>query len=199
MNFRESVENTWEIEAKTIADLSKTIDKEKLEDLMNAILNCKGKIITSGCGTSGTAGMKIAHTLNCVECPSFFMSPAEALHGGLGTVTEDDIVVLLSKGGRSEEIDSIMERSAQKGAKVVGITENEACLLAEQADIFIKIKVEREPDNFNMLATGSTIAAIALFDAVAIAITRVRGYDKKAFLRIHPSGDVGKRLADGKE
>ncbi len=199
MNFQESIENTWEIESKTIADLSKAVDKNKLEDLMNAVINCKGKIITSGCGTSGTAGMKIAHTLNCVECPSYFMSPAEALHGGLGTVSKEDIVVLLSKGGRSEEIDSIMECSSQKGAKVIGITENEDCILAQKADIFIKIKVEREPDDFNMLATGSTLAAIALFDAVAIAITRIRGYDKEDFLRIHPSGDVGKRLAGGRE
>lgn len=194
MTFQESVTDTWKIEAKTITSLEKVVDIEKLEQLMNHILKCRGKVITSGCGTSGTAGMKIAHTLSCVECPSLFLSPAAALHGGLGAVTAEDIVILLSKGGNSEEMDLMLNSSKEKGAFTVGVTENEESQLAKEANLFLMVKTEKEPDDFNMLATGSTLAVIAVFDALAIAITRLRGYDKKDFLRIHPGGEVGRRL-----
>lgn len=195
MTFIESLTDTWKAEAFIVASLEESVDKERLELLMHRILECEGKVIISGCGTSGMAGMKIAHTLSCVECPSLFLTPSEGLHGGLGVVTGRDIVILLSKGGHSEEIDLILKSSREKGAFTVGVTENEDSRLAKESDLFLKVKAEKEPDDFNLLATGSTMAVIAVFDALAIAITRIRGYEKKDFLRIHPCGQVGKQLA----
>lgn len=134
MTFTESVKDTWGIEAKTIGSLMQTMDLGKLEHLMRCILYCKGKIITSGCGTSGTAGMKIAHTLSCVECPALFLSPAAALHGGLGLVTKEDLVILLSKGGHSDEIDQMLKGSREKGAFIAGVSEHEDSGLAKGAE-----------------------------------------------------------------
>lgn len=195
MTFEESVTDTWRSEAEILDSLAQTVDKGKLELLMGSILECKGKIITSGCGTSGTAAMKIAHTLSCVECPALFLSPAAALHGGLGLAEKEDLVILISKGGNSGEMDLMLNAVREKGAFTVAVTENEDSMLAKGANLFLKIKVKKEPDDFNMLATGSTIAVIAVFDALAISVMRIRGYDKRDFLRIHPGGQVGKLLA----
>lgn len=195
MTFWESVTDTWRAEALIVSSLEETVDSKRLELLMNKILDGKGKVFTTGCGTSGTAAVKIAHTLSCVECPALFMAPAEALHGGLGAVTKADMVILLSKGGHSEEMDLILKSCKEKGVFTIGVTENENSILARECNLFLKVKAEKEPDDFNMLATASTMAVIAVFDALAIAITRLRGYEKEAFLRNHPGGQVGKQLS----
>lgn len=196
MDFKESVSDTLKAESDIISYLSSSIDFSQLEKLAQLIADCSGKVILSGCGTSGTACKKIVHTLNCVEQPSYFLSPAEALHGGLGTLAENDILILVTKGGRTEELDQIFIAAKQKRVKIVAITENEGSMLARRADLFLKVKVEREPDDFNMLATGSTLAVISLFDAISIYIMRKQKYNKEQFLLNHPGGDVGKRLAN---
>ena len=175
MNIRESVVHTLRCESEIIAELEKTVSEEQIEKVMNAFLNCKGKVILTGCGTSGTAAQKIEHTLSCVDCPALFLSPANALHGGMGVVQKDDILVLLSKGGHTEELN-----------------------MAKESDLVLKIKVEKEPDEYNVLATGSILATLAVFDAIAIAISRMKGFSQKGFLKIHPGGDVGKRLSEMK-
>lgn len=196
MDFKESVSDTLRVESDIISYLNKSIDFSQLEKLAQLIADCSGKVILSGCGTSGTACKKIVHTLNCVEQPSYFLSPAEALHGGLGTLAENDILILVTKGGRTEELDQIFIAAKQKRVKIVAVTENEGSMLARQADLFLKVKVEREPDDFNMLATGSTLAVISLFDAISIYIMRKEKYNKEQFLLNHPGGDVGKKLAN---
>lgn len=196
MDFKESVSDTLKAESDIISYLSSSIDFSQLEKLAQLIADCSGKVILSGCGTSGTACKKIVHTLNCVEQPSYFLSPAEALHGGLGTLAENDILILVTKGGRTEELDQIFIAAKQKRVKIVAITENEGSMIARRADLFLKVKVEREPDDFNMLATGSTLAVISLFDAISIYIMRKQKYNKEQFLLNHPGGDVGKRLAN---
>lgn len=196
MDFKESVSDTLKAESDIISYLNTSIDFSQLEKLAQLIADCSGKVILSGCGTSGTACKKIVHTLNCVEQPSYFLSPAEALHGGLGTLAENDILILVTKGGRTEELDQIFIAAKQKRVKIVAITENEGSMIARRADLFLKVKVEREPDDFNMLATGSTLAVISLFDAISIYIMRKQKYNKEQFLLNHPGGDVGKRLAN---
>lgn len=196
MDFKESVSDTLRAESDIISFLNKSIDFLQLEKLAQLIADCSGKVILSGCGTSGTACKKIVHTLNCVEQPSYFLSPAEALHGGLGTLAENDILILVTKGGRTEELEQIFAAARQKGVKIAAVTENEKSMLARSADLFLKVKVEREPDDFNMLATGSTLAVISLFDAISIYIMRKEKYNKEQFLLNHPGGDVGKKLAN---
>ncbi len=192
----DSVIHTLQSEADTIRQLAKDINPAQIEDVTNVIIDCKGKIITSGCGTSGAAARKIAHTLNCVECPALFLSPADAVHGGLGVVQKGDVVILLSKGGATPEINQMILACEKKDAIIIGVTEKEDSYLAKKSKYILKIKIDKEPDDFNMLATASTMAVTAVFDAIAIAVTRIRGYSKKEFLLIHPGGDVGNRLLE---
>jgi D-arabinose 5-phosphate isomerase GutQ len=192
--IRESVLDTLKMESDAILELRSAYDEDSLERVVAAITGCAGTTFISGCGTSGEAAKKIAHTLSCIECPSMFLSPSDALHGGLGAVRAGDIAILISKGGKSREINEIIAPSRAKKALIIGVSETEDSVLAKGSDIFLKVRVSREPDDFDMLATSSTLAVIALFDAIAIAIMRTRGYTKERFAMIHPGGAVGQRL-----
>jgi KpsF/GutQ family protein len=191
----DSVQDTLTKEAEAILEIKNNINPEQVEQVFELIKNCKGKVITTGCGTSGAAAKKIAHTLSCVECPALFLSPSDAVHGALGVVQKEDIVIAFSKGGATQEINNLIPGCKTKGATLIAVTEAEDSYIAEQSDFILKIKVSKEPDDFNMLATSSTIAAIALFDAISIAMTRFRGYTKEQFAVIHPGGKVGEALS----
>ncbi len=183
----------WRIEAEQIARLSDSMGKE-VGDVVGAIAACKGKVIVSGCGTSGAAARKIAHSLSCVERPALFLSPADAVHGALGVLQRDDILVLISKGGNTAEIINLIPACKTKGAMLIGMTENESSALARESDILLKVRAEREPCPFNMLATASTMLVVAVFDAICIALMHETGYTKEQFAVIHPGGVVGEKL-----
>ncbi|SHS24674.1 putative sugar phosphate isomerase involved in capsule formation [Mycobacteroides abscessus subsp. abscessus] len=193
-NVIDSVNDTLTKEAEAILEIKNTFDHEQVEKVFELIKNCKGKIITTGCGTSGAAAKKIAHTLSCVECPALFLTPSDAVHGALGVVQKEDIVIAFSKGGATQEINNLIPGCKTKGATLIAVTEVEDSYIAEQSDFLLKVKVSKEPDDFNMLATSSTITIIALFDAISIAMTRFRGYTKEQFAIIHPGGKVGETL-----
>ena len=150
--------------------------------------------MTTGSGTSGVAAKKIAHTFSCVEVPAFFMSPTDAVHGGLGVLQKGDILIAISKGGETDEILNLIPYVKAKGGKIVGVTENKTSKLAQDCDIRLIIKTEKEADSFNMLATVSTIAVIAVFDAIAVVLMNRANYTKEQFAIIHPAGAVGKKL-----
>lgn len=198
MNIRESVVHTLECEADIISELVKTVPEEQMEAVINALMNCKGKVILSGCGTSGVAAQKIEHTLSCVECPALFLSPSNALHGGMGVVQKEDILILLSKGGHTKELDQMVKPCKERGAMLIAVTENENSYMAKESDLMLNIRVDKEPDEYNVLATGSIIGTLAVFDAIAIVISRMKGFSRQGFLKIHPGGDVGKRLSEAK-
>lgn len=197
--IRESVFDTLTRESQALLELRDSYDQETLEQVLRAFVNCKGKILVAGCGTSAMAARKIAHTLCCVCCPALFLTPSDAVHGGMGVAAEGDILVLLSKGGMTREINELIAPAKERGATIIGVCENEASQLAQESDIFFKVKTEKEADDFNMLATSSTLSVISIFDAIAIAITRVRGYSKEEFAVIHPHGAVGERLISEKK
>ncbi len=192
--IEKSITDTLTMESEALLEIRDGIDWETLENVVDVLMNCTGKIILSGCGTSGEAAKKIAHTLCCIECPALFLSPSAALHGALGVTRKGDVVILFSKGGQTQEINNMLQSLHQKQVTIIGVTENSTSELAKESDIFLKVQVSREPDDFNMLATSSTLSVIALFDAAAIAITRVRGYTKEQFAVIHPGGAVGIKL-----
>lgn len=193
-NLRESIKNTLSVEANSIANLINTISYESVLDTVKLIGDCKGKVVIAGCGTSAAAARKIAHSLCCVERPACYLNPADAVHGALGLLQKDDIFILISKGGNTKEILSMIPACKTKGAKLIGVTENPGSVLARQSDIFLKVKVEKEPCPFNMLATASTMAVIAVFDAICIALMHYTGYTREQFAVIHPGGAVGERL-----
>ena len=200
MNNRElweSVTNTLAIESNSISSLIETVSPEAVTEVIKMIGDCKGKVIVAGCGTSAAAARKIAHSLCCIERPATNLIPSDAVHGALGLLQKEDIFILISKGGNTREILSMIPACKTKGARIIGVTENLDSVLAREADIFLKIKVEKEPCPFNMLATASTLAVIAVFDAICIALMKYTNYTREQFAVIHPGGAVGDRLLSG--
>ena len=193
----EKVQNVWTIESESVKKLKDTMDPEAIAAAIEIIVACKnskGRVVTTGAGTSGVAAKKITHTLSCVEIPSLFMSPADAVHGAMGALQQGDVFIAISKGGNTEEIVKLIPAIKAKGAKLIGVTENEKSKLGQASDVVLKVAVEKEPDPFNMLATASTMAVIATFDAMAVALMEITGYKREQFAIIHPGGAVGERL-----
>ncbi|QTQ14844.1 SIS domain-containing protein [Treponema parvum] len=186
--------NVLSAESAAIESLIHNIDWLQAKACIDLLLNCTGKVILSGCGTSGEAAKKIAHTLSCVEIPAFFLSPSDALHGGLGVVEKHDIIILISKGGKTSELDIMMDRLIMMNAQTIVVSEDPRTFLAGKATQFMQIRTEKEPDPFHMLATASTLSVIAFFDALTIVLQQETGFTKEKFLTIHPGGEVGYQL-----
>lgn len=195
---KDSIKNTLQVEGEAILHMMRNIDMAVVENIVQLFCDCKGKVFVTGCGTSGAAAKKIAHTLCCVNRPAAYLNPTDAVHGGLGIVAEGDVIVFLSKGGATKELTSLVEASRSKGAATIAITEKENSQLANDCDICLKIQVEKEPDQFNMLATASTLTVVAVMDAIAICVMERTGFTKEAFGVIHPGGAVGERLLHNK-
>ncbi|MBR3251144.1 MAG: SIS domain-containing protein [Erysipelotrichaceae bacterium] len=194
-DIEEIISHTLDVEAKQIARLKETIDQDVLKKIIDMIIKCQGKVIITGCGTSAMAARKIVHSLSVIDIPSVFLNPSDAVHGSLGVVQEDDIVIFISKGGNTDELVSFIDNVRDKKAFVITVSENEGSILAKKCDLFLKVKIEREPDEYDMLATASTLCVIAVFDAVCIALMKYTGFSKEKFLLNHPKGAVGERLS----
>jgi len=187
----------WDAEADGLRSLPATVDPEVFHQCVVEISRCRGRVLTAGCGTSAAAARKIAHSLCCVGRPAVFLAPGDALHGGLGLAQPADVAVLISKGGNTREIVSLIAPLQAKHVPIIGVTESPDSVLGRAAGMLLRVKVEREPDEFNMLATASTMAVIAVFDAICIALMEVTGYTRSQFALIHPGGAVGDRLLAG--
>jgi KpsF/GutQ family protein len=188
------VERVVKAEAEELQKLSERFDKDAVLRTAKALQNCKGKVVLAGCGTSGQAAKKIAHTLCCIEIPAIYMCPADAVHGELGLLQEGDILILISKGGNTEELVTLIPACKTKKATLIGVSEDPESAIAKNADIYLEIKTDREPDPFNMLATASTLAVISMFDGICIALAQRKGFTRDQFAVIHPHGAVGARL-----
>ena len=184
----------WRAEAAALRGLARVVDRAAFLRCVAALANCRGRVLVAGCGTSAAAARKIAHSLCCIERPAAFLAPGDAVHGGLGVVQRGDVVVLISKGGNTREIVQMLPALAAKHVLVIGVTEAPDSLLGRAAGLRLRVRVRREPDPFNMLATASTLAVIAVFDAVCIALMQATGYTREQFAVIHPGGAVGERL-----
>lgn len=200
MNDREilaEVSRSMTMEADELRALTSELDGEKVVAVAKALMNCRGKVILSGCGTSAMAAKKIAHSLNCIEIPALFPAPSDAVHGGLGVLQEEDVLILISKGGNTQELVNLIPACRTKHALLIGVSENPDSAIAREADIYLRVKVAREPCRFNMLATASTLAIISVFDSICIALMQMTGYTREQFAVIHPGGAVGDRLLHG--
>lgn len=181
------------IESNAIADIKTYIETEKLEEAVNLLSSCPN-IITCASGTSGIAAKKFAHSLCCIELNARFLSPSEAVHGGLGCIKEGDAVVMISRGGKTVELLPILDVCIKKKAKLIVITENRNSPLAQKAQIVILMKINRESDPLNIMATSSFIVTIAIMDAILAALMDVSKYTLEQFALIHPGGAVGSKL-----
>ncbi|TCS78100.1 KpsF/GutQ family protein [Muricomes intestini] len=182
------------MEAKAVESLLTTVDMEKVAEVVRRIGDGTGKVVIAGCGTSAMAAKKGVHSLNCIERPAVFLTPSDAVHGGLGVLQKEDILILVSKGGGTEELVQMIPACKAKGATLAAITENEESEIGKMADICIKVKTGQEPCRFNMLATASTLCVISVFDAICISLMQYTNYTKEQFAVIHPKGAVGDRL-----
>lgn len=194
--MRKSIEmarQSLEIEANAVKDVLEKMDWVAFQKATEALSKCD-KIITCASGSSGIAAKKFAHTLCCIERPAQFLPPCEAMHGGLGAVQKGNVVVLVSRGGKTAELLPVLDVSIKKGATVIGVTENMDSPIAKQSDIVLPMHIEKESDKYNMQATSSYIATIALFDALICAVMEETDYKKEQFALIHPGGAVGESL-----
>ena len=181
------------IEAESLAATAAVIDRAQLAAAAEALAKAP-RIAASGCGHSGIACRHFAHLMCCIERPARFLSPAEAVHGGLGFVQAGDVLLLASRGGKTDELMPIADIGRAKGATVIAVTENLASPLAAKADIVLAMKVTRECDRFNSQGTTSFAVTCAIFDALQTAVMEVTGFTNDQFAAIHPGGAVGKRL-----
>ena len=182
-----------EIEAKAVSDLIGSLD-QRFVQAVETILNCRGRVVVSGIGKSGHIARKIASTLASTGTPAFFVHPAEASHGDLGMVARDDVFIALSNSGESEELLAIIPLLKRQGAKLVAMTGNPQSALAREADVHLYAGAEKEACPLNLAPTASTTAALALGDALAVAVMQAKGFTRDEFAASHPGGTLGRRL-----
>lgn len=191
----ENAKAMWDNNAKVLSSLSEIISKEEYEGVFNAILNCKGKVVTFGMGTSSVAARKIAHMLCVANIPSFFASAGDCAHGAFGSVQKDDLVIILSKGGNTEELVNLIDSIKFRGVKLIAVTQKPESKLGKAADYVLKIDVE-ESDHKHMLPTASIITIIAIFDAIADELTKYPQFSDEIFYYNHNHGAVGAMLKE---
>lgn len=193
MNYKTIAQETLDIEATTLQEAAKKIGNE-FDKAVEMIINCKGKLIVSGVGKSGLIGAKMAATFASTGTPSFFLHPTEALHGDLGMIGSNDIVLAISYSGESEELSSILPHIKRFDVPLIGMTRNENSTLGTYSDLVIKVDVEREACPLNIAPTSSTTLTLALGDALAVCLMKARDFQKSDFASFHPGGALGKKL-----
>lgn len=182
-----------DIEADALHALSSRLDAG-FAGAVQLILDCSGRVVVTGMGKSGHIGGKIAATLASTGTPAFFMHPGEASHGDLGMIAPNDVVLALSNSGESNEIVSIVPLIKRRGAKLIAMTGNPNSTMAREADVHLNAGVDKEACPLNLAPTASTTAALALGDALAVALLDARGFSADDFARTHPGGSLGRRL-----
>ncbi|MFY9261039.1 MAG: KpsF/GutQ family sugar-phosphate isomerase [Gallionella sp.] len=181
------------IEADAVSALAQRLDDSFLAAL-NVILNCDGRVIVSGMGKSGHIARKIAATLSSTGTPAYFVHPAEASHGDLGMITPHDVIIALSYSGESQELMTIVPVIKRQGAKLISMTGKPSSSLALAADVHLNAAVDKEACPMGLAPTASTTAALALGDALAVALLDAKGFSAQDFARSHPGGSLGRRL-----
>ncbi|NPA59546.1 MAG: KpsF/GutQ family sugar-phosphate isomerase [Epsilonproteobacteria bacterium] len=193
MNYKTIAQETLNIEAQTLLDASKNID-DTFNKAVEMILSCKGKLIITGVGKSGLIGAKMAATFASTGTPSFFLHPTEALHGDLGMISKDDVVVAISYSGESEELSSILPHIKRFKTPLIGMTRDRASTLGRFSDLVIDVVVKKEACPLDIAPTSSTTLTLALGDALAVSLMKARDFKKSDFASFHPGGALGKKL-----
>jgi arabinose-5-phosphate isomerase len=193
MNCKIIAQETLNIEAKTLLDATNEIGEE-FDQAVEIILGCKGKLVVSGVGKSGLIGAKMAATFASTGTPSFFLHPTEALHGDLGMIGKDDVVIAISYSGESEELSSILPHIKRFGIPLIGMTRDKNSTLGQYSDVVINVIVEKEACPLNIAPTSSTTLTLALGDALAVCLMKARDFKKSDFASFHPGGALGKKL-----
>jgi len=193
MRPRDYAREVIEGEAAAVARLADRLD-DNFDNAVQAILDCKGRVIISGMGKSGLVGRKISATFNSTGISSFFLHPAEALHGDLGVMRSEDIMLIISKSGQLEEMATVISTARRLGVTIIGLGGTLNSPLHERSDIFLDCSVETEACPNNLVPTSSSTAALVMGDALAVALLRAREFSTDDFAVLHPGGSIGRRL-----
>lgn len=192
-NIQQFARQCLDIEAQAINNLKNKIDDD-FDRAVNLVLNCKGRLIVTGVGKSGHCGQKIAATLASTGTPSFFVNPLDAYHGDLGMFTSSDVVLAISYSGATDELLRFIPMLQERNIPIIAMTGCKDSLLARYAVTRLNIEVEREADPLNLAPTASTTATLAMGDALASALIRLRHFTASDFAQYHPGGSLGRRL-----
>jgi arabinose-5-phosphate isomerase len=182
-----------EIEAAAVAALARRLG-DAFRAAVQLILDSRGRVVVSGIGKSGHIARKLAATFASTGTPAYFVHAAEAVHGDLGMITRDDVLIAISNSGENDELLTIVPLVKRLGGKLIAITGNESSSLAHEADIHLDARVDQEACPLNLAPTASTTAALALGDALAVALLDARGFGAEDFARSHPGGALGRKL-----
>ena len=188
----ETAKEVLEIEAKSIMDLKARIGHE-IEEAVEILYNCKGRVIVTGMGKSGHIGRKIAATLSSTGTPSYFLHPAESTHGDSGILTREDVVIAISNSGETMELMNLLPLIKRFSVPLISVTGKMDSTLAKAGDVVLDIAVEKEACPLGKAPTASTTVTLALGDALAICLLKKRGFSEEDFLLYHPSGALGKK------
>jgi len=193
MNYKTIAQETLNIEAQTLLHASSLID-DVFEKAVEVILACKGKLIITGVGKSGLIGAKMAATFASTGTPSFFLHPTEALHGDLGMIDKNDVVIGISYSGESEELSAILPHIKRFGAPLIGMTRDRESTLGSYSDMVIELNITKEACPIETAPTSSTTLTLAMGDALAVCLMKARDFKKSDFASFHPGGALGKKL-----
>jgi len=188
-------ERVIRLESDAVRNLTTKLDSSFVK-AVRSILACRGRVVVTGVGKSGHIGRKIAATLASTGTPSFFMHSGEALHGDLGMVTSEDVVLAISNSGETPEVLGLLPRIEIIGSKTIGITAQSGSTLANRCNIVLDIGVKEEADLLGLAPTTSSTATLALGDALAITISALKGFRREDFAQLHPGGSLGKKLEE---
>jgi arabinose-5-phosphate isomerase len=193
MNTVKRAKQVLDIEAKAIIGLKKNINQH-FQKAIQFILRSKGRVVVTGMGKAGIIGQKLSATLSSTGTPSLFVHSAEAIHGDLGRVTKEDVVIILSNSGETDEIKKLLPLFKKIGSKIIAITGNPKSLLGRYSDAVLNTYVEKEACPLGLAPTASTTAMLAISDALAVCLLESKGFKEKDFAFYHPGGTLGKRL-----
>ncbi len=188
-----AAKEAYKIESECINEMLAFFDEESFSKAVTLLANAE-RIGTCGCGHSGIICQHFSHLLCCIERPSRFISPAEAVHGATGFLQKGDVMIFASRGGKTKELLPIVDICKSKGVKIITVTENLESPLALSADVVLKQHVNRETDKYNAQGTTSTTALCVIFHTLQTALIEETGFKNEQFALIHPGGAVGERL-----
>ena len=186
-------EEVIKLESKALSKLSKSLNKSFV-DAVNLISQQNGKLIISGVGKSGNIAGKIAASFTSTGIPAIYLNPVNASHGDMGIVDKNDVLIIISNSGESNELSDLMNFSKKKKIKIISITSSKKSLLSKNSDINLTLPVHSEADKLKTIPTTSTTMSLALGDALCCAVLSLRKFDKKSFIELHPGGKIGKKL-----
>lgn len=181
------------IEAEAIRTLIPRIGRS-FQAAVQLLIGCKGRVIVTGMGKAGLIGQKLSATLASTGTPSHWVHPAEAIHGDLGRITKDDVVIALSNSGETEELKTLLPVIKRIGARLIALTGNTKAALAEHSDVILDVRVAKEACSLNLAPTSSTTAMLAMGDALAVVVAEQKGFKERDFALLHPGGRLGRTL-----